>query len=84
MEVVDAAALFEQALAIVHTDEDLFDIEHVLRLSGSSGCSGYDCEYVALAEMLQVALVTADTKIVKSFPSRATLLYGQQESGTAR
>lgn len=48
--------------------------EHVLRLADRSGCSAYDCEYVALAEDLGVSLVTADKQVLAAFPSVALSL----------
>jgi predicted nucleic acid-binding protein len=43
----------------------------VLSLVASSNCSAYDCEYVALAEELDVPLVTADRQLLKEFRGRA-------------
>jgi predicted nucleic acid-binding protein len=43
----------------------------VLRLASQSGCSGYDCEYVALAQLLKVPLVTGDGKVLRAFPDVA-------------
>lgn len=74
MQIPDAEALFRLALAIVESQEDQPDTGHILRLSGISGCSAYDCEYVALAERLQLALVTADMRLARSFPATVTLL----------
>lgn len=43
----------------------------VLRLARDSGCSAYDCEYIALAEHLDVKLISADGKLCKASPNRA-------------
>jgi predicted nucleic acid-binding protein len=44
---------------------------HVLRLSVHSGCSAYDCEFVALAQDLDTPLVTTDRALLKAFPAVA-------------
>ncbi len=43
----------------------------VLTLAERSGCSAYDCEFVALAEDLGVLFVTTDRQILKAFPTIA-------------
>lgn len=43
----------------------------VLELAYRSGCSAYDCEFVALAQDLEVPLVTNDRQILKAFPTIA-------------
>ena len=43
----------------------------VLHLSGQSGCSAYDCEFVSLAMDLEVPLVTSDRQILRAFPQVA-------------
>lgn len=43
----------------------------VLQLVKSSQCSAYECEFVALARTLGVALVTNDQKLLASFPGTA-------------
>ncbi len=42
--------------------------EQVLRLAQESGCTAYDCEFVALAKYLNVKLVTTDKELLKAFP----------------
>ena len=43
----------------------------ILRLVDLSGCSAYDCEFVALAEHQNVPLITVDRQILREFPKRA-------------
>lgn len=43
----------------------------VLELAARSGCTAYDCEFVAMAEALGVPLVTCDQGILRSFPETA-------------
>ncbi len=49
------------------------DVEDGLlfNLSVRSGCSGYDCEFVAVAEKLGVPLLTWDKGLLRRFPKRA-------------
>lgn len=42
---------------------------YVLSLAAQSGCSAYDCEFVALAKDLRVPLVTTDRQVLKAFPA---------------
>lgn len=44
---------------------------HVLSLARQSGCSAYDCEFVALAQDLGLPLVTTDRQIIEAFPAIA-------------
>ncbi len=52
---------------------DIASVE-VLSLAEASGCSAYDCEFVALALNLKVPLVTSDRKIMKAFSGTAISL----------
>ncbi|MCX7692257.1 type II toxin-antitoxin system VapC family toxin [Tepidimonas taiwanensis] len=74
MALQDALALFQRASEIIDTEEYEVDTASVLRLSEASRCSAYDCEYVALADFLDVDFVTADKKLANAFPRRARLL----------
>ncbi len=42
--------------------------DEVLTLAANSGCTAYDCEFIHLAEMLSVPLVTSDKKLLSAFP----------------
>jgi len=48
--------------------------EKILSLANSSTCSAYDCEFVALAQELNVPLVTMDKRILEQFPDIAVRL----------
>ncbi|MDX2217875.1 MAG: type II toxin-antitoxin system VapC family toxin [Burkholderiales bacterium] len=74
MELADASALFQRASVLIGPEEYEVETSDVLRLSKVSGCSAYDCEYIALADYLDVKLVTADAKLAKAFQARAVLL----------
>ena len=63
-----------------HAAELIGDREHrvsdarVFDLVSRSRCTAYDCEYVALAELLEIPLVTADQRILLDFPHVARSL----------
>ncbi len=48
--------------------------EAILQLVDDTEHSAYDCEYVALAQRLDVTLVTGDRPVVEHFPGTAVLL----------
>ena len=75
------ALRFDQVLAIQSEAESLmagaeFDVasRSVLELARDSGCSAYDCEFVALAVDLGTHLVTMDRELLRAFPTRAVAL----------
>lgn len=70
---VDAAvARMDKAMTIVSLDVQMEGPPiQVLELSRASKCSGYDCEYVALAINTSLPLVTADKKVLAAFPAIA-------------
>ena len=68
----------DRAIAIANTVEDQFkgreyavQSSRVLSLAAESGCSAYDCEFVALAGDLGVPLVTNDREVLKAFSTAA-------------
>jgi predicted nucleic acid-binding protein len=71
LTVARAVSLLEQAAEVLGGRESEVDSRAVLTLASRSGCSTYDCEYVALAEMLDLPLVTSDRAVLKAFPKRA-------------
>jgi len=63
-----ALAAIEGAENQMEGNERIIHSRDVLRLAAQSRCSGYDCEYVALAEAAGVPLVTNDAQVLKEFP----------------
>lgn len=56
--------------------EHEFDVNSsdVMKLVSTSNCSAYDCEYVALAQSLNLKLYTSDKKLIKEFPDTVVSL----------
>jgi predicted nucleic acid-binding protein len=71
LTVAHAVALFDCAAELIGPEEYESESSSVLELSQASKCSAYDCEYVALAQFLDVKLVTADKKLARAFPKLA-------------
>lgn len=82
------ALTLDAALAIQAEAEDLLagheyeiDSAAVMRLAVESGCSAYDCEFVALAQALGVKLVTLDAQLLAAFPETAVALSPTRARG---
>jgi predicted nucleic acid-binding protein len=69
-----ALAAMEHAEALMTEQTIEVSTPNVLGLASRSGCSAYDCEFVALAMEMDVPLVTCDRKLAKAFPIVARLL----------
>ena len=70
----DVLVILEQAEQLLAGNEYQVSSTQVMELVRSSGCSAYDCEFVALAQQLQVPLVTADKKLLQNFAETASSL----------
>lgn len=71
LSIDDVAATMHRAVLTVSGREYDVDSNRVLELAHASGCTAYDCEFVALAEKLSVPLVTSDKKVIAAFPDIA-------------
>ncbi len=67
----EAQQIMDNALQMMHQREYEVSSLGVLNLAATSGCSAYDCEFVALARELSVPLVTVDKQILRQFPDTA-------------
>lgn len=73
-----AGMSMEAALGALHSAEEVMDgreyqvsSDRVLELAARSKCTACDCEYIALAQELNVPLVTADRQLLRGFPKTA-------------
>ncbi|MGH8428028.1 MAG: type II toxin-antitoxin system VapC family toxin [Gammaproteobacteria bacterium] len=64
--------------------EHLPSSELVFQLALDSGCTAYDCEFMAVAEQLHAPLVTADRALLKAFPRRTRTLKAACEMPVGR
>ncbi len=74
LTLVQASRLQAEAEALLFGLEFEVESSAVLDLVNKSDCSAYDCEFIALAERLDVKLVTNDKKLLRAFPKRAVAL----------
>lgn len=71
LNLTEAFDLMEEAEHLMTGREHETPSSRILRLAADSGCSSYDCEFVALAQDLGVPLVTSDSKLLAKFKSTA-------------
>jgi predicted nucleic acid-binding protein len=67
----DAFDVMERAERMMRGHELQTASWRILRLATDSGCSAYDCEFVALALDLNVPLVTSDRGLIRKFKRTA-------------
>ena len=72
----DAVRIHRTAESLMASGEYDVGAVEVLRLAKDSGCSAYDCEFIALAQHLDVKLVTAEARLCKAFPKLTLGLSG--------
>ncbi len=71
IDLATAIAMQSQAEKHLADNEYTINSMDVLSLASGSGCSAYDCEFIALAKSLRLKLVTGDRKLIQLFPEIA-------------
>ena len=74
MSLEKAFQLQDAAESIMNQNEYDMASPQILTLVNENNCSSYDCEFVALANHLNIPLITQDKKVLKDFPSTATTI----------
>ena len=72
IDLQTAIAIQSQAERQMADNEYAVNSMDVLTLARETGCSAYDCEFVSLAQSLNLKLVTGDKKLLERFPDIAT------------
>jgi len=67
MTLEQAVAIQREAEALLAPGEADVDSGVVLGLAAQSGCTAYDCEFVALAKAFGISLVTMDKALLSAF-----------------
>jgi predicted nucleic acid-binding protein len=68
LSLEQARAAYDGAAEMLRGGERMPAAKAVLELAAASDLSAYDCEFVAVADALGIPLVTADRKILRTFP----------------
>lgn len=71
LSLAGAEEHYRQAEDLLSGREYFVPAARVLRLLTTSPCSAYDCEFIALAQVLGSRLVTSDREVLDAFPDVA-------------
>ena len=71
LSLSDALQYMREALTLLGETVYPVDSAIVLDLALQSGCTAYDCEFVCVAQLLDVPIVTSDAKVLRAFPGIA-------------
>ena len=71
LDLPEAMAIIEAAERVMSGSEYEVPSEWIMRRVVESGCSAYDCEFVALADFLHAPLATRDRSLLQAFPDTA-------------
>ena len=80
LSLAEAKTIMSQAEDLMRMKEFEVDSESILSLMSECSLSAYDCEYIVLAQKLEINLITNDKKILKSFPNIAVSLKNYQKN----
>ena len=74
LTVPAAEAILTAASDLMTRHETRIEPERVLRVAVATKISGYDAQFVALAQKLRLPLLTEDKELLRKFPETATSL----------
>jgi len=68
LSIDEVLLIIQEAEKLLADHEYEISSAHIMQLVKNSQCSAYDCEFVALAQYLDVTLITTDKKILREYP----------------
>jgi predicted nucleic acid-binding protein len=71
LDIDETLLIIQQAETLLTDHEYEVSSANIMQLVKRSQCSAYDCEFVALAQYLNIPLITADKNILREFPDIA-------------
>ena len=71
IDLSEAIQITEKAENQMKESEFHVNSVQVYILADKSECSSYDCEFISLAEGLDIKLITMDKQILRAFPERS-------------
>lgn len=72
MNDIEALGIIQDAHQLISESHEI-PPERILSVARRTGCTGYDSQYIALAEDLDLKLYTFDQQILKAVPKTAKL-----------
>lgn len=69
MTLIQAKQVMEDAILTLENRQVLPSSEKILDLISKTDCTAYDCEFIALAQQLDISLVTADKQLLSRYPN---------------
>lgn len=67
----DGLESIDRAENLMKGNEIQVNSEEVMKLVQSSGCTAYDCEFIHVAQIRSVPLITFDQQVLRMFPDIA-------------
>ncbi len=67
LNIDEILLIIQQAEKLLTDHEYEISSAHIMQLVQSSQCSAYDCEFIALAQYLDIPLITTDKIILREF-----------------
>ncbi len=74
MKIARANEIMKDAMLTLENRQVTPSSEKIFDLISKSDCTAYDCEFIALAQQLNIVLVTADKQLQMRFPDSAISL----------